>query len=148
MYRPAPSVERNAASRHHVARHARRVRRPPAPVLALLVTLCVLIPALAAASVYGFLDQGAIRYFRGDDARLMSENLDAVLANPADKVPRDWRNPATGSHGQAEALRTFEHDGMHCRRVRVTNHARGVDGMSTADMCEVDGTWKVLRLPE
>jgi hypothetical protein len=37
---------------------------------------------------------------------------------------------------------------MACRRVRVTNHARGIDDTATADMCQVDGAWKVLRLPE
>jgi hypothetical protein len=122
---------------------SRRRRSPAAWLL-----LAALLPAAVGASVYGFLDQGAIRYFRGDDTRMMSENLDAVLSEPADKSPREWRNPKTGSHGRAEVLHSFEHEGMQCRRVRVSNHARGVDGMSTADMCEVDGAWKVLRLPE
>jgi surface antigen len=113
-----------------------------------LTGVLALLPAPSDASVYGFLDQGAIRYFRGDDATLMSQNLDAVLADTADAGPRQWRNPETGSHGNAEVVKTFEHDGMRCRRVRVHNHARGVDDVSTADMCEVDGSWKVLRLPE
>mgnify|MGYP001813418185 CR=1 FL=1 len=121
---------------------------PSRPLSRWLLLAAALLAPAAGASVYGFLDQGAIRYFRGDDARLMSENLDAVLADPADDAPREWRNPNTGSHGRAVVLRTFEHQGMRCRRVRVTSHARGVDGMSTADMCDVDGTWKVLRLPE
>lgn len=151
MFRPASRTETSAPPLPAVAHRLWLARFRPASArrpLALLVTLCLLFPTLAAASIYGFLDQGAIRYFRGDDARLMSENLDAVLADPAEKVPREWRNPATGSHGRAEALSTFEHDGMHCRRVRITNHARGVDDVSIADMCEVNGTWKVLRLPE
>jgi surface antigen len=116
--------------------------RPPAA--ALLLTLA----AGAGASMYGFLDQGAIRYFRGDDAKLMAANLDAVLADPAHRPGRDWRNPQTGSHGSAVVLESFEHDGMQCRRVRVSNHARGVDDLTTADMCKLDGAWKVLRLPE
>ncbi len=115
--------------------------------LTLLLSTALLATA-AGASVYGFLDQGAVRYFRGDDAELMMQNLNATLADPADGATQAWRNSATGSHGRAGVLKRFEHDGMDCRRVRVTNHARGIDDTATADMCNVDGTWKVLRLPE
>jgi len=89
-----------------------------------------------------------VRYFRGDDADLMLENLHAVLAESADNAAREWRNTATGSNGRAVVLKRFEHEGMNCRRVRVSNHARGVDDTVTADMCQVEGAWKVLRLPE
>lgn len=146
MLRPASSVDSNAASAAPDRRWRARLRS--ARRLALLAALALLPAAPAGASVYGFLDQGAIRYFRGDDAELMSRNLDAVLADPVDDAQQSWRNPATGSHGRAVVLETFEHEGMPCRRLRISNHAQGVDDVSTADMCNVDGTWKVLRLPE
>jgi surface antigen len=109
--------------------------------------LLLLVCNGAAASSYSFLDQGAIRYFRGEDAALMSANLNAVLAAPEGAPARDWQNPETGSQGRAEVLMRFEHEGLSCRRVRITNHARGTDTVTTADMCDVDGSWKVLRLP-
>jgi hypothetical protein len=113
-----------------------------------LIALMLLLAAVGAtASSYSFLDQGAIRYFRGDDAALMSANLNAVLAAPEHEPAQDWENPATGSRGRAEVLTRFAHEGMPCRRVRITNHARGIDTVTIADMCDVDGSWKVLRLP-
>ena len=126
----------------------------PLPTLLLSLLLAAGLPLAgvwapqAQAAVYGFLQQGAVRYFRGEDAELMMQNLEAALSAPTDDAPHEWRNPATGSHGRAEVLKRFEHDGMACRRVRVTNHARGIDDTATADMCQVDGAWKVLRLPE
>jgi surface antigen len=117
-------------------------------VMLILLVATGLLATGAAAAVYGFLDQGAVRYFRGKDAELMAQNLDATLADPAENATHEWRNGATGSHGRAVAIKSFEHDGLACRRVRVTNHAHGIDDTATADMCKVNDTWKVLRLPE
>jgi surface antigen len=113
-----------------------------------VLALSVLVSMGADAAIYGFLDQGAVRYFRGDDARLMSANLDTVLAAPELNRRSEWRNPKTGSHGSAVAERGFNHDGMQCRRVRLVNHAGGIDGTTVADMCKLEESWKVLRLPE
>ena len=99
-------------------------------------------------AVYGFLDQAPMRYFSAEDIAMMSANIDAVLAAPDDNQDRTWRNEKTGNFGSAVSLRTFEANGMHCRRLRIDNHAQGNDDRSTADLCQVDGTWKVLRLPE
>lgn len=113
-----------------------------------LFAAMLLIPALASASVYGFLDQGAMRYFRGEDAALMSAAMDAALADTADDQPQTWRNDATGSHGSVTVLRSFTDHGRDCRRLEISNHAGGTDGRAVADMCHVDGVWKVLRMPE
>jgi surface antigen len=130
-------------------RSTNSTRRRPSRSLVLMLTLVAgLVATAAGAQVYGFLEQGAVRYFRGDDARLMSENLDAVLATPGEDEPGEWRNPETGSHGSAVVERSFEHQGMSCRRVRLANHAGSIDDTSVADMCQVDDAWKVLRLPE
>jgi surface antigen len=113
-----------------------------------LLAALMLLPAIAHASVYGFLDQGAMRYFAGDDAALMSAAIDAALADPTGNQTQTWRNDATGSHGSATVLRSFEKDGRDCRRVEIQNHAGGMDGRAIADMCEMDGVWKVVRMPE
>jgi surface antigen len=115
---------------------------------ALLSALTLLVPTLAHSSVYGFLDQGAMRYFEGEDAVLMSAAIDAALANPSDNETQSWRNDATGSHGSVTVLQTFTDNGRHCRRIEIQNHAGGMDGQAIADMCQVDGVWKVLRMPE
>ena len=119
------------------------------PVLGWPLLCCLFVPGGAAVgAVYSFLDQTPMRYFTAEDSRLMSENIDAVLANPADNVSLGWRNDKTSSNGEAVSLRSFEHQGMSCRRLRIDNHANGADARTTADLCDVDGIWKVLRLPK
>lgn len=124
------------------------MRIPPVRTPSILLASLLLIPLIAEASVYGFLDQGAMRYFRGDDAALMSAAIDAALAEPADNKAQTWRNDATGSHGSATVVRSFEDGGRACRRIEINNHAGGADGRAVADMCRIDGVWKVLRMPE
>jgi len=122
---------------------------PDRPALGLLLLCCLFVSAGAAVgAVYSFLDQAPMRYFNAEDTRLMSENIDAVLANPADNVSLGWRNNSTSSNGEAVSVRSFEHQGMRCRRLHIDNHANGADARTTADMCDVEGVWKVLRLPK
>ncbi|MGB5733934.1 MAG: RT0821/Lpp0805 family surface protein [Thiohalocapsa sp.] len=101
----------------------------------------------AMGAVYGFLDQAPMRYFSAEDMAMMSAAMDTVLAAPDDNQGQTWRNDKTGHHGSVVSLRTFEQQGMRCRRLRIDNHAEGNDERSTADLCQVDGVWKVLRLP-
>jgi surface antigen len=114
------------------------------PLLACLLGLS----GTAMGATYGFLDQAPMRYFSAEDIAMMSANIDTVLADPNDNQEQTWSNHKTGNRGSAVSLRTFEEKGMQCRRVRIDNHAQGNDDRSTADLCQVDGTWKVLRLPE
>ncbi|QQO53740.1 MAG: hypothetical protein N838_10635 [Thiohalocapsa sp. PB-PSB1] len=110
---------------------------------------CLLATSGAAiGALYSFLEQAPMRYFSPEDSKLMSDNIDAVLAVPDNDVPQAWHNDTTGNHGSAMSTRSFRHQNMNCRRLRIDNHASGVDARITADLCDVDGVWKVLRLPE
>lgn len=125
----------------------RRFSMPQAMLVPLL--LCLLgLSSAAMGAVYGFLDQAPMRYFSAEDMAMMSANIDAVLADPNDDQEQSWSNDKTGNRGSAVSLRTFEENGMHCRRLRIDNHSQGNDERGTADLCQVDGRWKVLRLPE
>jgi hypothetical protein len=125
-----------------------RPRRHARPLVPTIILTTALMSTGVGAQVFGFLDQGAVRYFRGDDTGLMSNNLTSVLDEPDDDASGDWRNAETGSYGRAVVEKAFEHQGMACRRVRITNHAGGIDDTSVVDMCKVEGAWKVLSLPE
>ena len=120
----------------------------PKPMLIPLLACLLVLSGTAMAATYGFLDQAPMRYFSAEDIAMMSANIDNVLADPDDNQEQTWSNDQTGNRGSAVSLRTFEEKGMQCRRVLIDNHAKGTDDRSTADMCQVDGTWKVLRLPE
>ncbi len=100
----------------------------------------------AFCAVYGFLEQAPMRYFNAEDSARMSANIEAVLADPTDNRSRSWHNDATGNRGSAEALRSFEHQEMKCRRLRVDNRAKGIEEQTTAELCQVEGVWKVLRM--
>ena len=123
-------------------------RSLPMALLMALLTCSLGLSGAAMGAVYGFLDQAPMRYFNAEDMAMMSANIDAVLADPDDNQEQTWSNEKTGNRGSAVSLRTFEDKGMHCRRLRIDNHSRGNDERSTADLCQVDGHWKVLRLPE
>jgi len=103
-------------------------------------------PTTALAINLGFLDQAPIRFFTQSDTELMTRTVDDVLDSVADGETRDWRNEETGNSGEVAAIRSFNHQDMSCRQVRISNQARGTTGNATYDICKVDRTWKVLRI--
>ncbi len=120
-----------------------------------ILTYCLYPTVLALFSSFsptalainlGFLDQAPIRFFTQSDTELMTRTVDDVLDSAADGETRDWRNEETGNSGDVAAIRSFNHQDMSCRQVRISNQARGTTGNATYDICKVDGTWKVLRV--
>lgn len=110
--------------------------------------LLALAPGLALAqNPFWFLDQSPARYFNAEDNAMMTEAVDAVLADDAEGATRTWQNDATGASGNVTALDRFEDDGRECRRLRLSNRARGEEATSTYDLCRIEGVWKVLRMP-
>lgn len=101
---------------------------------------------IAFAINLGFLDQAPVRHFTSSDTELMTRTVDDVLDNAADGEMRDWRNEETGSSGEVTAIRSFDQQDMSCRRIRISNEARGTTGSADYDVCKVDGTWRVLRV--
>jgi surface antigen len=126
------------------ARAANRSRLLAALVLGALVTL----PAGLSASVYGFLDQGAMRYFAPSDLEQMSATIDKVLAEPNASETLSWKSSESDAHGRVRPGKSFEAQGMQCRRIEITNFANGREDRSVIDMCNQEGVWKVLRMPQ
>ena len=72
--------------------------------------------------------------------------FDAALIKALEKLPADasatWENPQTGSSGSSTVLKTFEHGGQACKRVRIENRARNRTGSTVFDFCQQpDGRW-------
>ena len=110
--------------------------------------LLALAPGLALAqNPFWFLDQSPARYFNAEDNAMMTEAVDAVLADDAKGAARTWQNDATGASGSVTAAGRFEDEGRECRRLRLSNRARGEEATSTYDLCRIEGVWKVLRMP-
>lgn len=82
------------------------------------------------------------------DLSIMSSAIEETLGSVADGDTREWSNPETGSGGTLRPLSTSEHDGTQCRRLEVSNHARGRSARSVLDYCrQADGSWRLQANP-
>jgi surface antigen len=118
------------------------------PWAALALGALMALPAGLSASVYGFLDQGAMRYFSPAELEQMSATIDRVLASPNASETQSWKSATTDAHGSVRPGKSFEAQGMPCRRLEIINFVKGREDRSVVDMCSQDGVWKVLRMPQ
>lgn len=121
--------------------------RHAAVALPSLLRVAVAPGLVLAQNPYRFLDQAPARNFNEQDNALMTGAVDAVLADETKGATCAWQNDATGALGKGTALGRFEDDGRECRRLRLSNRARGEEATSTYDLCRIEGACKVLRMP-
>lgn len=102
-----------------------------------LAGILVVLAMAAHAGNLNFLRKSPISYFNDEDMRLLQDAVAQVLADANNYAKKNWSNPATGSSGEVEGRGGFKtSDGVKCRRLRVSNHARGIDGQATYTLCE------------
>lgn len=105
-----------------------------------------LIPGIVVgAGNLDFLKDAPITRFKGADLQIFQSNLNDALQQNADGDTHRWENPATGSSGEIELIKSFTRDGKHCRQVRITNRAHGyAEAKTDSAFCqEADGQWKI-----
>jgi surface antigen len=91
----------------------------------------------ATAGNLTFLKQAPVSYFNDDDMRMLKEAVQQVLDDSNVKALKSWSNPATGNYGKVEGRSAFKTAaGVSCKKLRVTNHASGVDGQATYTVCK------------
>lgn len=105
----------------------------------LALVLFTVSPIAARALNLNFLRNSPISYFRQEDVDLMMKNAREVLE--ADSNARqEWSNPRTGASGFAQVTGQFTTAaGAHCKRLRVFNRARHVEGEVTYPVCRSGG---------
>ena len=96
---------------------------------------------MAGAPVYAgnleFLSKSPVSYFNDEDMRLLKETVAQVLDDKDALAKKSWSNPATGNSGEVEGLSAFTTAaGVSCKRVRVSNHTKAVDGHGTYTVCQ------------
>ncbi len=64
-----------------------------------------------------------------------------------DEVVR-WENPKTESHGELKVLSTFEWKKAPCRKLRVSNEARGRKATNEFNFCRIGEKWKMVSPSE
>ncbi|HZF24839.1 MAG TPA: RT0821/Lpp0805 family surface protein [Steroidobacteraceae bacterium] len=102
--------------------------------------LMILAMAAVQAGNLEFLKQSPISYFNDEDVRLLKEAVTQVMDDKNVRATKEWSNPNTGNSGKVEGRSAFKTaEGVDCRRVRVTNHAKAVDGQSTYTVCKAPG---------
>lgn len=115
----------------------------------LLVLLTSAVGSLYAIDL-GFLDQAPLRFLTDSDTRLLDETITDVLVNANDGESRSWKGENSANSGTVTAVRSFQKDARPCRRLEVVTLAPKAAygrGTSLVDICEIDGEWKILRLP-
>jgi surface antigen len=121
----------------------------PAPLL--LLALLTTAPGLVNGFDLSFLDQAPLRFLTEADTRLLEATIGDVLAHAADGEGRSWTGAESGNSGTVTAVKSFVKNGLRCRRIEVVTSARKATmggGRSQADLCDIDGEWKILRLPQ
>jgi surface antigen len=105
-----------------------------------LGAFAVLAMAPSHAGNLDFLSKSPVSYFNDEDIRLLKAAVTEVLDDSNVRATKNWSNPATGNSGKVEGRSAFKTaEGVECRRVRVTNHAKAVDGQGTYTVCKVPG---------
>jgi surface antigen len=105
--------------------------------LAGLAGFLVVIGLPAYAGNLDFLSQSPVSYFNDEDMRLLKETVTQVLDDKNAYAKKSWSNPATGNSGQVESRGAFKTAaGVTCKRVRVTNHAKAVEGQGSYIVCQ------------
>jgi surface antigen len=114
----------------------------------LAVCLAAAFPAAAQSQLYGTLKGTPAEVFDDEDRRLFREASNKALDEAAvDEVVR-WENPKTQSHGELKVLSTFEWKKAPCRKIRVSNEARGRKATNDFNFCHIGEKWKVLSPSE
>ena len=109
--------------------------------LALLVALLVAaVPAWAGN--LNFLKDAPIGRFNEQDLIIFKQTLIDVLDNGADGEARRWSNPQTQSGGEIKPIKKFKRGVTPCRRVAISNSAKGVSASGEYNFCkQPTGQW-------
>jgi hypothetical protein len=104
-------------------------------------------PTISSAQVNPF--QTGATGLRGDDWKLMSAAASRLYQQDvvAEGTTGQWSNPKTGDSGAVTVLRSFERNGMACRKVRYDIRVRARSGQRsyTVNWCKTaSGEWKMV----
>ena len=116
--------------------------------VSLLIGLAGAVPAIALAFDLTFLDQAPIRFMSDAEIDMMEATVVETLDKAADGETLTWRNDDTGNSGSVTAVKSFSEGDLSCRRIEIVNQvAKATRGSASSmmDMCQIDGSWKILR---
>jgi surface antigen len=118
----------------------------PLRFVALAAALILSCAAPAAAQVNPFGDSLDLK---PADIEMMKAAAAALFTDDAARLgdTRAWSNPASGNAGSVSLVKTFEHQGLPCKRVQhiVKQKDRADQVVYQFARCRTgDGTWKLM----
>lgn len=114
-----------------------------------LLVVASLLATPGHAQNMGFLAHSPIAYFTAEDLAMMRAAGKEALDTLDRGKSKTWSNPATGTSGRISVTKTYTAaDGSPCKRVAVSNRAKGIEGESRYTLCRsTDGTWSIDTSP-
>lgn len=114
--------------------------------VALIFALALSGAAPAGAQVSPFGDSLDLT---ADDVEMLKAAAAALFADDGARLgdTRTWSNPASGNTGSVSLVKTFEHQGLPCKRVQhvVEQKGRADQVVYQFARCRTsDGTWRLL----
>jgi surface antigen len=112
--------------------------------LALALVLSVAAPAVAQVSPFGdSLD------LKAEDIEMLKAAAAALFDDDSARLgdTRTWSNPASGNTGSVSLVKTFEHQGLPCKRVQHVIKQKGRDDQVIYQFARcrtAAGTWQLL----
>jgi surface antigen len=84
-----------------------------------------------------------------EDIEMLKAAAAALFANDDARIgdTKTWSNPASGNTGSASLVKTFEHQGLPCKRVQhvIQQKGRADQVIYQFARCRTsDGTWQLL----
>ncbi len=112
------------------------------PVSALLIT--VFLSGNVSALNFGWLDTSPLRYFDDRDWDLFRGAMQKALDSGTDGETASWHNPDSDAKGSIKLINSYQEESKQCRKVEISNAARGLTGGGIFRLCKTPGeTWKI-----
>jgi 17 kDa outer membrane surface antigen len=118
--------------------HAMRAHNAVISFTCALLATSVANDALGAGAA--FLHNTAIAALSDEDRQLQRDTAISVLESEDPKLSKTWDNPKTRSSGRSDSLGNYKSDdGLHCRKLRLFTHAKGIDSQLEFPVCKNPG---------
>jgi surface antigen len=101
------------------------------------------LPATGYTFNLQYLADSPIRHFTTEDFAIGTDAIRRALNETKDGETVTWINPDTGHSGSATPLSSYTQNGKECRKLKITNSAKSLEGKGVYPMCrQSDGKWK------
>lgn len=100
--------------------------------------------ATGLAANFGWLENSPVRYFNEQDHEMSRATIKKALDEGQVGEELAWENPETKHRGSVTVLDDYENLGLPCRRIRIHNVAKTLEGNTSYGLCRhEEAGWKL-----